>query len=54
MQDYKIIIAKYALKMSSILFKILDNIDKNTNLKTLDDSHNSLSEYKLGLTKEII
>ncbi|HIP47806.1 MAG TPA: hypothetical protein EYG92_02430 [Lutibacter sp.] len=45
---------EYPPRVRAFLGALLENIVKNRNLKTLDDSLNPLSEYKLGLTKEIL
>ena len=45
---------EYPPRVRAFLGALLENIDKNRNLKILDNSLNPLSEYKLGLTKEIL
>ena len=45
---------EYPPRVRAFLGALLENIDEDRNLKTLDNSLNPLSEYKLGLTKEIL
>jgi len=45
---------EYPPRVRAFLGALLENIDENKNIKTLDESLNPLSEYKLGLTKEIL
>jgi len=45
---------EYPPRVRAFLGALLENIFKNRNLETLDDSLNPLSKYKLGLTKEIL
>jgi len=51
-------IAKYSLKypprVRALLGALLENINEKTDTKRLEDSLNPLSEYKLGLTKDIL
>jgi len=45
---------EYPPRVRAFLGALLENIDKNINIKSLDDSLNPLSEYNLGITKEIL
>ncbi len=45
---------EYPPRVRAFLGALLENIDKNINTKSLDESLNPLSEYKLGITKEIL
>jgi len=45
---------EYPPRVRAFLGALLENIDKNINIKSLDDSLNPLSEYELGLTKDIL
>jgi hypothetical protein len=45
---------EYPPRVRAFLGALLENIDKNINVKSLDDSLNPLSEYKLGITKDIL
>ncbi|MEA3317679.1 MAG: DUF6088 family protein [Bacteroidota bacterium] len=45
---------EYPPRVRALLGALLKNIDKRINTKSLDDSLNPLSEYKLGLAKEIL
>jgi len=45
---------EYPPRVRAFLGALLENIGKNINTKSLDDSLNPLSEYKLGITKEIL
>ena len=45
---------EYPPRVRAFLGALLENIDKNINVKKLDDSLNPLSEYRLGITKEIL
>ena len=45
---------EYPPRVRAFLGALLENIDNNINIKSLDDSLNPLSEYKLGITKKIL
>ena len=45
---------EYPPRVRAFLGALLENIDKNIDTKDLDDSLNPLSEYKLGITKNIL
>ncbi len=45
---------EYPPRVRAFLGALLENIDKNRDTKSLDDSLNPLSEYNLGLTKDIL
>jgi len=45
---------EYPPRVRAFLGALLENIDKNISTKSLDDSLNPLSEYELGLTKDIL
>lgn len=45
---------EYPPRVRAFLGALLENIDKNINTKSLDDSLNPLSEYRLGIIKEIL
>jgi len=45
---------EYPPRVKAFLGALLENIGKNRGLKILDDSLNPLSEYELGLTKDIL
>ncbi|MCD6117929.1 hypothetical protein J7K93_13010 [bacterium] len=45
---------EYPPRVRAFLGALLENIDKNINVKTLDNSLNPLSQYNLGLTKDIL
>ena len=48
------IVLEYPPRVRAFLGALLENIDKNINIKSLDDSLNPLSEYELGLTKDVL
>ena len=45
---------EYPPRVRAFLGALLENIDENIDIKMLDDSLNPLSEYELGLTKDIL
>ncbi len=45
---------EYPPRVRAFLGALLENIDSNINTKSLDDSLNPLSEYRLGITKNIL
>ncbi|HED06713.1 MAG TPA: hypothetical protein ENI57_01195 [Ignavibacteria bacterium] len=45
---------EYPPRVRAFLGALLENIDQKINTKSLDDSLNPLSEYRLGITKEIL
>jgi len=45
---------EYPPRVRAFLGALLENIDENIDTKMLDDSLNPLSEYELGLTKDIL
>ncbi len=45
---------EYPPRVRAFLGALLENIDKKVNIKSLDDSLNPLSEYRLGITKDIL
>ena len=45
---------EYPPRVRAFLGALFENIDKNINTKSLDVSLNPLSEYELGLTKDIL
>ena len=45
---------EYPPRVRAFLGALLENIDENIDVKILDDSLNPLSEYELGLTKDIL
>ncbi len=45
---------EYPPRVRAFLGALLENIDKKINTKCLDNSLNPLSEYNLGITKEIL
>jgi len=45
---------EYPPRVKAFLGALFENIGKNKSLKILDDSLNPLSEYKLGLTEDIL
>jgi len=45
---------EYPPRVRAFLGALLENIDNNINTECLDDSLNPLSEYNLGLTKEVL
>ncbi len=44
----------YPPRVRAFLGALLENIDKNINVTSLEDSLNPLSEYKIGVSKEIL
>jgi len=45
---------EYPPRVRAFLGALLENLNANINTKSLDDSLNPLSEYELGLTKDIL
>lgn len=45
---------EYPPRVRAFLGALLENIDNNINVKILNESLNPLSEYKLGITKDIL
>lgn len=45
---------EYPPRVRALLGALLENIKENINTKSLDNSLNPLSEYKFGITKEIL
>jgi len=45
---------EYPPRVRAFLGALLENVAKNKNTKSLDDSLNPLSEYELGITKDIL
>ncbi len=45
---------EYPPRVRAFLGALLENTNKNINTKSLDDSLNPLSEYRLGITKDIL
>jgi hypothetical protein len=45
---------EYPPRVRAFLGALLENIDTKTDTESLEDSLNPLSEYKLGLTKDIL
>ena len=45
---------EYPPRVRAFLGALLENIEKDIDVKSLDDSLNPLSEYRLGITKEIL
>ncbi|MEA1987122.1 MAG: DUF6088 family protein [Candidatus Marinimicrobia bacterium] len=45
---------EYPPRVRAFLGALLENANKNINTKSLDDSLNPLSEYRLGITKDIL